>query len=108
MGKQHIQNRVLSIIWYAKVCIALFIAIGGMFLLSKQVFDLRASKLSEARNTSQAITIDPNSATCQADTQVRRRIEPPDGTIYIGFHLNWALTTPIAAAGLIGRNPAIM
>jgi hypothetical protein len=108
MGKELIRNRVLSLIWYFKVLIALGIAFGGMYFLSNKVYVLRVNKLAEGRNASQAITIDSNSESCQAENQIRRRIEPPDGTIYIGFHLNWQLLTPIGAAGLIGRNPAIM
>lgn len=102
------RNRLLSVVWYIKVFFALGIAVGGIAFLSQRVFRLHTDKLNESKNSSVAISIDSGNVECQTDLQPRKRIEPPDGEIYIGFHLNWQETTPVQAAGLIGRNPAIM
>jgi len=108
MGKQFLDNRILSGIWYFKVFVALGISIGGLALLSTMVYEERQIALNRALNTSIPIRIDPNDESCQADRSVLARLEPNDGEILIGFHIDWMQIQPEPLAAEIQRNPAII
>lgn len=114
MGKTFLtQNRFLSLVWWSKVLIAILISAGGLsygayLVHSKYVAGVAFKKeetIAKAQE-SKPIVINSTSPACSASTL--GRVEPPDGKIFFGFHINWQETTPRELGREVGRHSAIM
>ena len=68
---------------------------------------MRKEEFKKAENVSKPIEIDPTSDACQSAKYGRARLEPPDGKIYLGFHLNWQIQHPPEVQSILQRNPAV-
>ena len=107
MGKFLSQNRICKFFFWIKFCFALLLALGGLGFLVYRVISIYKSAMEErALNNplGQPIDIDPNSEACWHRTTGRSRVEPPDGVLLAGFHLNWANQTPPQIVHLLGND----
>ena len=108
MGKQLTQNRILSIFFWFKVLIAVLIAAGGMAFLSQKVYFMHRSALVLKGQRAAPIEIDGTKDACNSQRTGLARLEPPNGKMITGFHLNWNIETPADIKRITGNNPGIV
>jgi hypothetical protein len=106
MGKID-RNRICRMLFWAKFCVALTLACGGLSLLAWNVklhWDRAAEKRILTQVQTQPVVIDETNVECQHSTNGRARLEPPDGVLLPGFHLDWEVQTPQDIVQIFGAD----
>ncbi len=105
MGSKHV---ALHSFFWIKVLLAIALSGVGLSFMGKKVVDMHneAAKTFKFKNDlkTKPTAIDPTK--CQTNQNLGR-LEPPDGSVFVGFHLNWAEQVPTNVSQLLKFYPAI-
>ncbi|KAI8928797.1 glycoside hydrolase superfamily [Entophlyctis helioformis] len=117
------RNRICGILFWVKFTVAFLMSAGGLVFLSYKVFSMYKSPSPKAvtlNGQEGQVTIGPDGKpvvagtappvpTCLASAAPRSlaRLEPPNGRVLVGFHLDWAYDTPSRLTSRMGFRPAV-
>ena len=103
-GPKSPRYRICNAVFVLKAITAIILGSVALGLNGYKVFDLYSQQQELINQRLKPVVIDP--LKCLAPTGGLARLEPPDSTIMLGFHLDWIEQTPLTMKPLLGFNPA--
>ncbi|KAI8902429.1 glycoside hydrolase superfamily [Globomyces pollinis-pini] len=100
------RQKICNCLFFLKASLAVLFGVAGMAYNGYKVSVLHADAVSKFGRPATSVVIDPTSTECNAPVG-RAKLEPPDGTIMMGFHPDWIIDLPADIQRKVGFTPAV-